>query len=173
MCCMSFCCSPFDINLSPSLFPFHSSFSSPLPPHLTENSHIFFTFTSFHLTLRAYPFLSTSFVWIAGSLSLFVPIYSAAKAVQFGHYVVVDPRRIELYSFGGSCHLLSDNRATLQGVQWEESEASGTLGDRQQTERRQAEERWERTDTTLVTDPVCLRFIILQTVTNQCVSTIC
>lgn len=35
---MSFCHSPFDINLSPSLFPFHSSLSSPLPPHLTENS---------------------------------------------------------------------------------------------------------------------------------------
>lgn len=74
--------------------------------------------------------------------------------------MVVDPRRIELYSFGGGCHLLSDNRATLQGVQREEPEASGTLGDRHQTERRQAEERCERTHTTHVTDPVCLRFII-------------
>lgn len=102
---------PFSlINFSPSLFPFHSSLSSPLPPLLTENS-------SFHLTLCAYLFLSTSSFWIVGSLSLFVPIYSAAKAVQLGHYVVVDPRRVELYSFGGSCHLLSDNRATLQGVQ--------------------------------------------------------
>lgn len=55
--------------------------------------------------------------------------------------MVVGGRCIELCAAGGGGRLLTDHWATLQGVQREEPEATRTLGDRQQTEGRQAEER--------------------------------
>lgn len=58
-----------------------------------------------------------------------------------GHDVVVAARPAGLLTSGGRRHLLPHHRAALQGVQREESEASGAAGDGQQTKRRQAEER--------------------------------
>ncbi len=57
--------------------------------------------------------------------------------------MVVGARCVELCSAGVGRHLLFDHRATLQGVQREVPEAARTLGNRQQTERRQTEERYE------------------------------
>lgn len=57
--------------------------------------------------------------------------------------MVVGVRYIELCAAGVGCHLLRDNWATLQLVQREVPEASRTPGNRHQTERGQAEKRYE------------------------------
>lgn len=67
----------------------------------------------------------------------------AVSAVSWVHYVVVAAGDIELCAAGGGHHILPDHRETLQGVQREVPEASGTLGQRQQTEGWKAEERLE------------------------------
>lgn len=79
----------------------------------------------------------------SSSSSFFLHTFFAAVAASVGHNVVVAARRLGLLASGGSHRLLPHHRPALQGVQREEPEASGAVGDGQQTERRQAEERWE------------------------------
>lgn len=55
--------------------------------------------------------------------------------------MVVAARRVGLLASGDRRGLLPHHGPALQGVLREEPEASGALGDGQQTERRQAEER--------------------------------
>lgn len=71
-------------------------------------------------------------------LSLHIPAGAAAAGL---HNVVVAARRVGLCAAGGGHRLLPDHRPALQGVQREEPEASGPVGDGQQTERRTAEAR--------------------------------
>lgn len=94
---------------------------------------------SFWIILLIY--LSVFFCISPSSPTVCSPPLCPVSAVHWAHYVVVAAGRIELCAAGGRRHLLPDHRATLQSVQREVPEATWTLGHRQQTEGRQAQER--------------------------------
>lgn len=104
------------------------SFSLPLAP------------TSFPAALLSFGLDCCVFPFPFFFLFFFYTFFAGISA-SGGSDVVVAARRVGLLTSGGRRRLLPDHRPTLQGVQREESEASGAVGDGQQTERRQAEER--------------------------------
>lgn len=128
---------PQSLLASSSPLPLHSAATSPsfLPP-LSSPSRS-------HLLPACPPARRSPLDCCVFPPLLFLHI-PAGVAAAGGHDVVVAARRVGLCAAGGGHRLLPDHWPALQGVQREEREASGPIRDGQQTERRQAEARWER-----------------------------